>query len=201
IKLDSDRKYLCAQLLTAPANPAGAPQEFALRSISISAHRPATDRKKSYGKVRRDSHNPQRVARRIYGNSMNYRKGAGIDITRKEGRSFLDRGIRSAAAIIRSSSTRIWIGIGYGSDRNNSCLAFPNGIEFFSSKHPDRSQKSLLHLCVCATLLITPISSSSRTKFRRRAVAMALGSTKSGAGSFRRFWPNQLDATSHRRCN
>src|SRR5437764_7452378 len=54
----------------------------------FSAHRPATVRKKSYGKVRGDSHNPQRVARRIYGNSMNYRRGAGIGITRKEGRSF-----------------------------------------------------------------------------------------------------------------
>src|SRR5205807_8643222 len=75
-------------MLTSPAKPAGAPHEFALRSISISAHRPATDRKKSYGKVRGDSHNPERVARRIYGNSMNYRRGAGIGITRKEGRSF-----------------------------------------------------------------------------------------------------------------
>ena len=54
----------------------------------FSAHRPATDRNKSYGRVRGDSHNPQRVARRIYGNSMNYQRGVGIDITRKEGRSF-----------------------------------------------------------------------------------------------------------------
>src|SRR5437763_10588600 len=54
----------------------------------FSAHRPATDRNKSYGRVRGDSHNPQRVARRIYGNSMNYQTGVGIDITRKEGRSF-----------------------------------------------------------------------------------------------------------------
>src|SRR6266513_2054559 len=87
-----------------------------------------------------------------------------ISPEKKAGHS-LDRGISSAAALIRSSSTRIWIGIGYGSGRNNSCLVFPNAIEFFSSKHPDRSRKSLLHPCVCATLPITPISSSSRTKF------------------------------------
>src|SRR5881398_1171205 len=88
-KLDSDRKYLCAQLLTAPANSAGGATGIcSTMNTHFSAHRPATDRNKSYGRVRGDSHNPQRVARRIYGNSMNYQRGVGIDITRKEGRSF-----------------------------------------------------------------------------------------------------------------